>query len=234
MSTFVRAGQPANLPAIDANSTLASLATAYAGATRVLHRHRLDFCCHGDVSVAEACRKRGIDAAALLAELRAELQPVAADAAWDARPIPELIEHILRRYHDAHRAELPRLVAMAEKVEQVHADKPDCPVGLAAHLRYLSGELDLHMQKEERILFPMILAGHGAEAGGPIAVMEQEHDEHGRNLARLRELAHGCVPPAGACNTWRALYLGVDELEREVMQHIHLENHVLFPRAAGS
>lgn len=223
-----------NSPAIDQNSTLASLATTYAGATRVLHRHRLDFCCHGDVSVADACRKNGLDTAQVLAELRAELSPVRQADDWSKRPLPELIAHLLDHYHAGHRAELPRLIAMAAKVEQVHADKPGCPVGLAAHLRFLSVELDQHMQKEEQILFPMILAGHGAHAGGPISVMEMEHDEHGRNLARMRELAHGCVPPAEACNTWRALYLGIDELEREVMRHIHLENHVLFARVAGT
>lgn len=137
---------------------------------------------------------------------------------------------MLDRYHAGHRAELPRLIQMATKVERVHADKPNCPKGLAAHLQFLADELEGHMQKEEQVLFPMLLAGHGAQAGGPIQVMESEHQEHGRNLAMLRQLAHDFTPPAEACGTWRALYLGLAELECAVMQHIHLENHVLFPR----
>jgi regulator of cell morphogenesis and NO signaling len=92
-------------------------------------------------------------------------------------------------------------------------------------------ELESHMQKEEHVLFPLILAGRGALAAAPIRVMEREHEDHGRNLERLRELAHDFAPPLDACGTWRALYLGLEELEREIMEHIHLENHVLFPRA---
>jgi regulator of cell morphogenesis and NO signaling len=90
------------------------------------------------------------------------------------------------------------------------------------------------MQKEEQVLFPMLLAGHGAQASGPIQALESEHHEHGRNLATLRQLAHDFVPPTEACGTWRALYLGLLDLESAVMQHIHLENHVLFPRVLST
>ena len=142
-----------------------------------------------------------------------------------------LIDHILTRFHEDHRAEVPRLLAMARKVEEVHGDKPACPTGLAAHLEHMNEELELHMQKEEEVLFPLLRAGRGRMAQMPIHVMEEEHEEHARNLARMRELAHGFVPPDEACNTWRALYLGLEELERDVMEHVHLENNVLFPRA---
>jgi regulator of cell morphogenesis and NO signaling len=142
-----------------------------------------------------------------------------------------LIAHVVDHFHAGHRAELPRLVAMAEKVERVHGDKPHCPAGLAEHLRVVAHDLEQHMQKEEVVLFPMIVAGAGPRAWAPIQCMTAEHDEHGRALARTRELAHGFVPPPNACGTWRALYLGLAEFEREVMEHVHLENHVLFPRA---
>ena len=119
---------------------------------------------------------------------------------------------------------------MARKVEAVHGDKSSCPRGLADHLEHMSEELEQHMQKEEQLLFPMILGGRGRMASMPISVMEQEHQDHGRNLARMSVLAHEYVAPEEACNTWRALYLGLAELEAELMEHIHLENHVLFPR----
>jgi regulator of cell morphogenesis and NO signaling len=223
----------AALPAIAADTTLASLATTYAGASRVFLRHGLDFCCNGHISVGEACLRKKLDREQILGELRAELSPVAPADRWDDKPTDELVQHVLTRYHAGHRAELPRLLHMAEKVERVHAGKPDCPRGLAAHLHHVAHDLELHMQKEEMILFPMLRSGQGMFAGGPIQVMEEEHQEHGRNLAKIRALAHDLVPPPAACGTWRALYLGLAELEREVMQHIHLENHVLFPRAAA-
>lgn len=215
---------------ITSDATLANLAASWAGAARVMQRHGLDFCCRGQQTVAAACAAKGLDSAQVLDELRATTVAVPAETRWEQRSTEDLVQHVLDQYHAAHRAELPRLLQMARKVEAVHGDRADCPLGLAAHLQHVANELELHMQKEEQMLFPMLLAGHPF-ATAPVQVMESEHLEHGRNLARLRELAHDFVPPPSACGTWRALYLGLEELERDVMQHIHLENHVLFPRA---
>lgn len=217
---------------ITSDATLANLAASWAGAARVMQRHGLDFCCRGQQSVAAACAAKGLDAARVLDELRATTVAVPVDTRWENRSTQDLVQHVLDQYHAAHRAELPRLLQMARKVEAVHGERADCPRGLAAHLQHVADELELHMQKEEQMLFPMLLAGHPF-AAAPVQVMEGEHLEHGRNLARLRELAQDFVPPPAACGTWRALYLGLEELERDVMQHIHLENHVLFPRAGS-
>ena len=217
---------------ITPRTSLAELAASHAGASRVFHRHGLDFCCHGQRSLAEACEPKGLDADALVAELELEIgSDQAGFERWNEQPLDVLIPHLLERFHAGHREELPRLLAMARKVEAVHGDKAGCPRGLAAHLEHVSEALEEHMQKEEQVLFPMILGGGGRMAAMPVRVMEQEHEDHGRNLARIRELAHDFVPPAEACNTWRALYLGLAGFEREIMEHIHLENNVLFPRA---
>ena len=153
---------------------------------------------------------------------------------WDTVPLNQLIEHLLTRYHAPHREELVRLHAAAQKVERVHAEKTSCPRGLADHLARMTEELEDHMQKEEQVLFPMIHAGQGAMAGMPVHVLEADHRDHALNLQRMRTLAHDFVAPEEACGTWRALYLGLAELERDLMQHIHLENNVLFPRALRS
>lgn len=222
---------PNMAPSIVPSDTLADLATRRAGASRVFARHHLDFCCHGQVSLADACAKRSLDMPALIRELEAEEPRDESSVRWDRRPLAELVDHIVARFHEPHRAELPRLCAMAVRVEKVHGDKASCPAGLAAVLTQLSDELLLHMQKEEHILFPMIAHGDGAAATGPIRVMEQEHEDAAAQLARIRELTADHTPPPAACGTWRALYLGLAEFERELMQHVHLENHVLFPRA---
>ena len=99
-------------------------------------------------------------------------------------------------------------------------------------LTQLADELSQHMAKEEQVLFPAIQGGRrGAPVHMPIRMMMQEHDDHGENLRRMRELATGYVPPPEACATWRALYAGLEKLEAELMEHIHLENNVLFPHA---
>jgi regulator of cell morphogenesis and NO signaling len=119
---------------------------------------------------------------------------------------------------------------MAEKVEQVHVNKPACPRDLAIHLRMVHSAILDHLAKEEHVLFPMIRNGYRDQAGAPIRVMEQEHEDHGRNLSYLRELAHEFIAPPDACATWKALYLRLNRLSDELMEHIHLENNVLFPR----
>ncbi|MCP3916343.1 MAG: iron-sulfur cluster repair protein YtfE [bacterium] len=214
-----------------AESTLAQLATTRPGASRVFHRHGLDFCCGGAVSLADASRAAGLDLEALASEIEAEDTSDAEAVRWDTQAAGEIIEHILTRYHAPLREELPRLLAMARKVEEVHGDKPTCPTGLAQHLEHMAQGLEMHMQKEEQVLFPLIQAGRGAMASMPIHVMEQEHKDAGNDLARLRELTDGYTPPAEACNTWRALFLGLAGLQEELMEHIHLENNVLFPKA---
>jgi regulator of cell morphogenesis and NO signaling len=215
-------------------ATLAELAVTRPGASRVFHRHALDFCCNGRISIADACARAGLDADALLAELRAEEAGRPSLSGWGEAPLDALIDHVLARFHEGHRAELPRLLEMASKVERVHGEKASCPIGLADHVKRMADELESHMQKEEQILFPLIRAGRGRMALMPVQVMEQEHRDHGVNLARMRVLATDFVPPEEACNTWRALYLGLAELELEVMEHISLENNVLFPRALRS
>ena len=209
--------------------SLGALASRYPAASRVFRSVGLDYCCGGRQTLAEACRERDLDLNTVLQALRSE--PPRPEGEWERKPLPTLVHHILERYHESLRRELPELRQMAETVEAKHADKENCPRGLAAHLAGIHEAVEDHLAKEEQILFPMILAGRGAMAGGPVQVMEAEHVEHGANLARTRALAHDLIPPLDACATWQALYLRLGILEADLMDHIHLENHILFPRA---
>lgn len=213
--------------------TLAELATIHPAASRVFHRHRLDFCCHGRRPLADAAAERGLDPAALLAEIEAA-EPGASDERWDEKALPELIQFLVDHYHARLRSELPELVQMAVRVEEVHGEKASCPRGLGVHLREVHGNVLDHLAKEEGVLFPMILSGSGALATAPVSVLEAEHDEHGAALQRTRELTDDLRAPDEACTTWRALYLRLEQLEAELMEHIHLENNVLFRRVLSS
>lgn len=207
--------------------TLAELATSRPSASRVFQRHRLDFCCAGDRTLEEACARAGLDPDDLRAEIEAEDAP-ALD--WGALEPAALVDRIEASYHASHRAELPALRELAAKVESVHAEREECPRGLALHLGALAQELELHMQKEEQVLFPMIRQGLGAMCAGPVQVMEREHEDAAAALRRTRELTGDLQPPADACTTWRALYARLEVFERELMEHAGIENHVLFPR----
>jgi regulator of cell morphogenesis and NO signaling len=213
---------------------LADLAVTHPAASRVFRRHRLDFCCHGRRPLAEACAERGIDAAGVIEEIARE-QPRAEDQApWAERPLDELVRHIVDFYHQRLRVELPELISFAAKVESRHAEKASCPRGLRAHLEEVHANVLDHLAKEEQVLFPMILGGQGRNALGPIHVMEAEHRDHADALQRTRALTADLVAPEEACPTWRALYLRLAAFEAELMDHIHLENNVVFRRALAT
>ncbi|HXP96129.1 MAG TPA: iron-sulfur cluster repair protein YtfE [Telmatospirillum sp.] len=216
---------------LDGNSglaarTLGEIATTLPGATAIFRRHKLDFCCGGAISLAEATKRKNLDLKSVENELAAL---VASKQAIPEEP-EALIERIVERYHDVHRRELPELVLLAQRVEHVHAARPEVPVGLAAALAEMTDELCAHMQKEEQILFPMMRRGGNPMIGHPIGMMRHEHTEHGERLDALSVLANDFEPPADACGTWRALYVGLRKLSDDLMDHIHLENNILFPQ----
>ncbi|CAM5216099.1 iron-sulfur cluster repair protein YtfE [Alishewanella longhuensis] len=186
------------------NQPLGQLATNIAGATAVFHQFKLDFCCGGQQSLGEAIAKRGIDQQAVLAALAKLQKHAIPETDWRNEPTTKLINHILVRYHQKHREQLPELIRLARRVEVVHGDHEDCPHGLSAHLTDMLQELESHMVKEEQILFPMIR--QGLYPYGPISVMQEEHLEHGEALRQLDQLSFEQQLPVGACNTWTALY----------------------------
>jgi len=214
--------------------TLGSLACLIPGATRVFRQYKLDFCCGGNTRLRDAALQRSLDAQAIADELAA-LGSDPTEPDWRNEPPTALIDHVLERFHERHREQLPELIRLANRVEQVHGNKADCPTGLAEHLWCMQQELESHMLKEEQILFPMLQHGiQLSQTQGPIAVMRYEHDQHGAALERLAEQTNDITPPANACNTWRALYRGLEELRGDLMQHIHLENNILFVTASAN
>lgn len=154
-------------------------------------------------------------------------------SSWQSQSPAALVEFILTRFHEPLRRDLPKLVERAREVEGVERARPSCPVGLAQHLEQVRLAVESHLTKEEKILFPLILAGRGALALMPIKVMMIEHDDHLQDLLRTRALTQGFALPAGASASWRDLYRDLQRLEAELARHIDLENHVLFTRVMG-
>jgi regulator of cell morphogenesis and NO signaling len=227
---------------LTASTTVAAIAAAEPATIKVFQRHHIDFCCGGRIPVSEACADHDLDTDTLLAELRAVRAAADDPADWRLAPLKDLVAHIQARYHVPLRAELPRLSAMMEKVVSRHGKRmPETLLPLQEQFESLRRELIEHMAKEDTVLFPAVLAleanaADGACAGWswieqPIDVMETEHEAAGAALATMRKLTQGYAPPEDACPTFRGLYYGLSELERDMHMHVHLENHVLFPRA---
>lgn len=211
---------------------LGQLARDIPGATAIFHHYHLDFCCGGQLTLRQAAHKGQLDPAVIAAELEQLARDKTADNTAQLST-EALTEHILTRYHDLHRQQLPELIRLAGRVELVHGGRPDCPAGLAYQLDKLRKILEEHMRKEEQILFPMISRKMAGAAAQPITVMRRDHEDHGAALADIEKLTNQLTLPEHACNTWRALYAGLQAFRKDLMDHIHLENNILFNRIDG-
>lgn len=226
---------------ITKDSHVSAVATEMPATIRVFQQHGIDFCCGGKRPLAEACADLGLGVDALVAELRGTVAGAEAERNWQTASLGELIGHIQQRFHEPLRQELTRLAAMMAKVVSRHGDHlPETLGPLAATFGALHDDLLHHMSKEDSVLFPAIVAAEMGDVAAasfvsqPIGVMEAEHEQAGLALARMRELTGGYAPPEWACPTFRGLYFGLAEFEREMRVHVHLENNILFPRAAAT
>lgn len=215
-------------------ATLGELTTQYPSAAKIFYTYGLDYCCGGKQPFENACREKNLDPAKVLAEIQSQDGNSSGSIRWEERPLGELIDYILTRYHAPLRDDLPRLIDLAGTVEEVHADNADCPKGLKDHLIAIAGAVESHLAKEEQVLFPLIKSGETQGAFNPIKVMTLEHEEHGENLRKTREITGDFHLPGDACATWTELYRSLERLEKDLMDHIHLENNILFPRVTST
>ncbi|MBZ0111326.1 MAG: iron-sulfur cluster repair di-iron protein [Thermoanaerobaculia bacterium] len=215
---------------INAESKVGQVAAHYPMATRVFARHGIDFCCGGGKALREVCEKRDLSTTQILEEIDQVLSSDPGETeTWNEAPVVDLVRHIIESYHQPLREELPRLESMVRKVVRVHRDRnPERLDALLKTFLRLEAELQEHMTEEEDVLFPEIIL-HG-EASSPTEPFVDDHRVVGEALAELRRLTDDYVVPEGACNTWRALWFGLAELEQSLHQHIHLENNILFAR----
>ncbi|MBV8555991.1 MAG: iron-sulfur cluster repair di-iron protein [Planctomycetaceae bacterium] len=216
------------------------------GRARVFDRLGIDYCCHGSTPLAEACALRALDVGRVVSEI-AESDRRDADDAHDrvdyaAMAAGELADHVVETHHVYLRRELPRLSDLIDKVAAAHGARHPELGDLRATFSGLREELELHLFKEERVLFPLIKQLEAARApfpihcgtvGNPIRVMTHEHDDAGAALERMRALTGGFQAPPDGCTTFRALYEGLAALEVDLHHHIHKENNILFPKAAA-
>lgn len=230
---------------ITPDTRIADIAAQNPATIRIFQRFGIDFCCGGKRPVSEACAEKQVTFGELQRELEAAGETSATEIPGADAKLTDLIRYIVDKYHADLRVELPRLGQMAAKVLDVHGARfPEMLPALFATFRGLREELEMHMMKEERVLFPYVErleamaerserlpASPFGSIQAPIGMMEHEHDDAAKALATLRRLTGGYTPPADACNTFRGLYHGLEELEKALHEHIHLENNVVFPRA---
>ena len=220
--------------------TIGELVAERPSRSRLFERHGIDYCCGGKRRLSEVVAEAGIDAESFLSSLAA-LPAEAADRDWRESSIEGLVGHILSEHHDWLKLNLPRIAQLAEKVARVHGEHAPEVVEAGRLFDAIFQELLPHLEKEEMLLFPaalhleatgtILLGCHPIDSlEGPMGVMEHDHREVGASLEELAKVTDGFCPPERACNTWRAFYDALRELDRNTRAHVHLENEVLHPR----
>jgi regulator of cell morphogenesis and NO signaling len=232
---------------ITTGMTVREVAIELPQSTRLFETLKIDYCCGGNKPLAQACAAAGVDVddvMEMLTEVTAQSSPTSVAADFQNLSLPELITHILDKHHVFTRSEMERLATLTAKVIGAHGTNHPELLHLGELFRLLCADLRPHMFKEEQVLFPYILsmtqakennqAGPFAPFGtvnNPIRMMMREHDNAGDILRELRAVTSDYEVPADACISYRTLYQALEDFEKDLHQHIHLENNILFPKA---
>jgi regulator of cell morphogenesis and NO signaling len=226
--------------------TIREIALAAPAATRIFEEYKIDYCCGGGRNFYEACQFAGVSPEIVSQKLDSILNspPEEFELPEKTRNLSELIDYILEKHHVFTKTEIARLSALMEKVRRKHGETHAELFFLENELIALCNDLTPHMRKEESVLFPFIKHLEMSAANNlsspqppfktvknPVRMMMIEHDTAGDLLRKMREITNDYAVPENACPSFRALYFGLEELEKDLHRHIHLENNVLFPRA---
>lgn len=226
-------------------TTVRDIALEQPASIRVFEKFGIDYCCGGRKPLAEACEEHSIELGAVLKAIEEATAGASEhERNWAAEPLETISSHIVATHHAYIRAELPRLEMLAQKVVSRHGNTQPELEQIQKLIQSLGPDLLQHLAKEEMVLFPYItnlernLATCGPRPLGcfgavrnPIRMMIAEHDAAGEAMAQIRLLSEGFTPPEWACPTYRGFYQALAEFEKDLHQHVHLENNILFPRA---
>lgn len=221
--------------------TLAQIVDENHKAAAIFEKYALDFCCKGKRSLQAACEESDLPVETIAEELDLTLNSngsVAID--FNKLSLATLADHIVSVHHDYTRQELLQIFHYLQKVSSKHGERHNELPEIFEKFSELKEEMEMHMQKEEQILFPIIKELENAKEKNQrrtiniqilIAAMEDEHERAGNLLRELRNLSNNYNPPADACTTYRLSFAALQALEADLHQHIHLENNILFPKA---
>lgn len=156
----------------------------------------------------------------------------------------ELIQHILENHHRYVEETLPSLQFYLEKIEKVHGERHPELANINQLFSAAAAALTVHMKKEELVLFPFIQSMEKAKREGidlpkphfghidnPISMMEDDHAAEGERFEAISSLSQKYTPPGDACQTYKVAFAMLEEFEKDLHVHIHLENNILFPAA---
>ena len=227
------------------SQTVREIAISNPATIRVFESLGIDYCCGGRRPLSDACERANVPVARVL-EMFAEADqaPMANETQWNDAPLSAIVAHIINKYHTAARQEIVRLQPLLEKVASKHGAKHSELLSIKELFTAVAQELYPHMLKEEQFVFPYIQQMEAAVTAQqpispaffgsvqtPITKLLADHDDAGELTNKIRTLSNNYQAPAEACPSYLGLYRGLEEFERDLHQHVHLENNLLFPKA---
>jgi len=231
-----------------ATQSIREIVASQASAASVLQRFEIDLCSSANQSLRQACSGLQLSVDEVFEKIEA------AQAEQNGAPpvdpasmsLEKMVQYIVRRHHLLVRQELPRLAALAHKLATKHGEHAPELIAVDRLVDQLQGELFAHIEKEENVLFPYVvhleqnlgLARPAASASfrtisQPVRLMMNEHDGALQNFSELRGLTNEFTAPEWACATHISFHTGLRAFEKDLKQHIHLEDDILFPRAVA-
>lgn len=229
------------------NRTIGEIVAADFRTAAVFEKHGIDFCCGGKVALAAACTEKGLDLAAITGELAAvQNQPTERSQNYSAWALPFLADYIVNTHHVYLKENDDQIVAYARKIAEVHGAHHPEVIRIAAIFAKIAADMVGHLQEEEEVFFPALKRADAARAAGSVpdesdrAVirasllrLQREHEEIGDAVHEIRHLANGYAIPDDVCNTFMLTYRKLNEFEDDLHKHVHLENNILFLKAAA-
>ena len=210
----------------------------------VFSKYKLDFCCKGNRTLPEACEAKNLELDQILADLESITDNACRIPSAENLPPGQLAQYIEKVHHTYVEEAISQLGPYLNKVVSAHGNSNPELVEIAQEFKNSAGELVKHMRKEELILFPYIrkleealkekeafTKPHFQTIENPVRMMRDEHQAEGERFEKIRSLTNNYEVPEGACNTFRVTYALLEEFEKDLHRHIHLENNILFPQA---
>lgn len=223
---------------LDENVRVGPLVAKMPAYASLFEKIGIDYCCNGKKTLKDLCSEKNVDVTEVLDQLR-KITITSQSVDWDKIPLKELITHIVRKHHDYLREELPRLSGLIDKVTTKHGSLHLGLVELQKTFEEFKTHLLEHIEEEEKIVFPAIenMISHKQRAPLTEEVLHKhlnsldaEHSEAGAALEKMHQLTNGYTPPKGACTTHRVMLNSLAALEKDMHEHVHKENHILFPK----
>jgi regulator of cell morphogenesis and NO signaling len=223
------------------SKTLAQIVSENHQAASVFERYSLDFCCKGKRSLETACEEKKLPVDVVASEIDELIQqPIKSLTDFNKLSLTELVEYIESTHHAYTKRELAQIFTYLQKVSSKHGERHNELYRIFECFAQLKEEMEMHMRKEELILFPRIEELEAAEEQSdncdtniqaPISVMEDEHEHAGKLMEQIRLYSNNYMPPEDACTTYRLSFTALQAFEKDLHQHVHLENNILFPKA---